>query len=152
MYLDDVTIVPADAPEQTPYVYPASRAAESQLSGGLELVADGLQRGWQTITSPRGEAGVAEWSIEVPCPGSYRLLARAKSPGGSSELDVHLDGKRIGVLRMKTSENYDWIEPTPDPGEGTMQLAAGTHILKLHYPAGQPAAIQKVCLSNELGD
>ena len=151
-YLDDVTVVLADAPEQTTYVYPASRAAEAQLSGGLKLVADGLQRGWQTITSPRGEAGVAEWSIEVPCAGSYRLLARAKSPGGNSELDVHLDGKRIGVLRMKTSENYDWIEPTPDPGEGTMQLAAGTHILKLHYPAGQPAAIQKVCLSNELGD
>ena len=52
---------------------------------------------------------------------------------------------------MKTSENYDWTEPTPDPGEGTIQLAAGTHILKLHYPDGQTVAIQKVCLTNEFG-
>ena len=151
MYLDDVTIVPADAPEQTTYVYPASRATEAQLSDGLKLVADAVQRGWQTIASAGGEAGVAKWSIEVPCAGSYRLLARAKSPGGNSELEVHLDSKRMGVLRMKTSENYDWIESTPDPGEGPIQLAAGTHLLELHYPDGQPAVIQKVSLTNELG-
>lgn len=150
MYLDDVTIVPADAPEQMAYVYPASQAAEAKLIGGLELVADGTQRSWQTITSPHGEAGAAEWSIEVSCAGNYRLVVRAKSPGGNSDLGVHLDGKPAGVLRLKASEDYDWITSTMDPAKQPVQLNAGTHRLKLDYPAGQPAAVQKVCLTNEL--
>ena len=150
MYLDDVTIVPADAPEQATYVYPTREALEAKLSGGLELVADDVQRGWQTIVSQGGKAGHAEWSIEVPYTGSYRLLARAKSPAGKSELEVHLDGRPFGVLRIGSSEDYDWIELTPNRDSESAQLVAGTHVVKLRYPTGQPATVQKVCFTNKL--
>ncbi len=36
-------------------------------------------------------------------------------------------------------------------GEGPIQLATGMHILKLRCPDGQPAAIQRICLTNEFG-
>lgn len=149
MYLDDVTIVPTGTPSRDTYVYPASDAKGAELSGGLKLVADSLQRDWQTIVSPNGEPGTARFTIHAPYADSYRLLARAKSPQGAANLAVSIDGTRAGLLPIDRSANYKWIRLTPSAGNEAIQLARGKHTVTVAFPGGKGPAVQKVCLTNE---
>ena len=149
LYLDDVTIVPAEAPELPTYFYPTSSADRAKLKGGLQLIADDVQRGRQTIASPQRLAGSAAWDIDVPSSGRYRLVARAKSPAQAVQLEATLDGKPAGMLPIRAGDNYDWIAAAVDASAGGIPLSAGRHRLTLHFQSGQPAAVQKVCLTNE---
>jgi len=149
MYLDDVTIVPVGTPRRDTYVYPASDATEAELSGGLKLVTDSMQRDWQTIVSPNGEPGAARFTIDAPYADSYRLLARVKSPQGAASLAVSIDGTRAGILPIDRSTNYKWVRLAPSTGSGATELARGKHTVTVAFPDGAGPAVQKVCLTNE---
>ena len=58
MYLDDVTITPVEAPERDAYIYCASAASEAELSGGVKLVADDMQRACLLYTSDAADDSI----------------------------------------------------------------------------------------------
>jgi len=150
MYMDDVTIVAAGTPERSTYVYPASAAPEAELTGGLQRVDDKIQQDWQTIVSTDGAPGVAAFGLDIPQADAYRLFARAKAPRAPADLEVSIDGRRAGVLRLGKSANYSWLELDPDADKEALQLPAGRHTVTVAFPRDSAGVIQKICLTNEL--
>jgi hypothetical protein len=147
MYLDDVSIVTADAPRRDTYVYPAADAADAALTGGLTLaVIEGYA--WHAVTSPEGNAGSATFTIVAPFDDDYRLLVRAESSDAAATLRVSVDGTDAGTVALPKEKGYVWRESASD--EAPLSLALGDHEITISWPAGSSAVVQKICLTNEV--
>jgi hypothetical protein len=148
LYLDDVTLVPADAPGRETYAYPSASAATATLIGGLSKAVDALYK-WEVVSSPDGQPGSATFKVDVPLGDQYRLLVRAQSPLGAATLPVQLDGKSVGGLTVGKSERWGWVELVPAGGE-LPRLDPGPHVVAIQWAAGQRVAVERICLTNEL--
>ncbi len=146
MYLDDVNIVPAEAPRRDAYVYPSMTADEAELSGGVRLIQDKFQRNWTNAAPEAGQAGSASFTLDMPIDDDYRVLVRTKSPDADASFTVSIDGAEQATVEVDQSVNYDWVDALGD----VIELSAGTHEITVTWPAGSSAAVQKICLTNEV--
>jgi hypothetical protein len=121
------------------------RLAGVALSGGARLVAavrapavvadlGGAARPpeWPFSAGPPGKLypsrpGVARLQVNVPAAGTYDLWEQGSFGRGVS---VSVDGRVLGSTRDQLSFVAQWIR------FGARNLAAGTHVVELHYPGG----------------
>ncbi|MGD9497721.1 MAG: hypothetical protein AB7Y46_15575 [Armatimonadota bacterium] len=150
MYLDDVAIVPADAPERDTYLLPAATAEQATAEGGVALMPEGVMDGWEVLGSPQGRAGAATFTVQVPMRDTYRLLLRTKAPDAAGELFVLVDGQEVGSAAAARDRHWAWLAVRSDERPVELELDAGPHTVRVRWPEGSGAMVQKIALSNEL--
>ncbi len=143
MYLDDIAIMPADAPRKETYAWAISEAVDAQHTGGVAIVPEGIMDGWDVAATPDGAAGSATFTLDLPLADDYTLLLRAKATAdGAEELSASIDGEVVGTVSV-TDDRWSWMQV---PGQ--QRLTAGEHTVTINFPAGAEVVLHSVLLTN----
>jgi hypothetical protein len=94
----------------------------------LDVARGRLPPGWDAAASvyPRG-SGTLEMTVSVPHADTWRLWVGGATLG---TLTVSVDGHSVGSKRHELSYDGQWMRL------GTATLAAGSHVVALHYDQG----------------
>ncbi|NLF73786.1 MAG: hypothetical protein GX575_32525 [Candidatus Anammoximicrobium sp.] len=122
MYLDDVSLVPADVAGEGPYSYLELFPEEAALKDGAQAEPLPDFPEWTTILGP----GTASWPATVPAAGVYRLWLRAWSAGRAPQATI--EGKQL-------PRRGDIVGPTWQL-LGTATLPAGRHTISIQLGQG----------------
>lgn len=137
LYLDDVNLVPADAPQQLDtYVWSLVKAKDAKLSGAVELIDEDLLDGWKVLTTEKStKAGAATFTITVPVAASYPVRLRARNPdnaadeaGSAVPLKVIVDGGEPIQLDVE-SGGWKWFSLPEE-----QSFDAGNHQIEIRFP------------------
>ncbi len=137
LYLDDVNLVPADAPQpRDTYLWSLVEAEDAKRSGAVELIDEDLLDGWKFLVTASGaKAGTATFTVTVPESASYPVRLRARNPANASDeagsatpLQVIVNGGEAIKLDVDSS-SWKWFSL---PEEQT--FAAGEHQIEIRFP------------------
>jgi hypothetical protein len=148
MYVDDLNLTAADAPEVAMYSYPSLVADKAEIGAGLSLTKHKLTPQWQMLTRSGAQPGQAVFSIAVEVAGDYTIFVRGRGKGTAQ---LTCDDKPAGAL-LATEENWQWLRAQKADGQPVVvHLEPGNHKIGLRLPEGNnKLGVQKIVLSNDL--
>ncbi|MGI5817552.1 MAG: carbohydrate binding domain-containing protein [Armatimonadota bacterium] len=143
MYLDDITIVPADQPRREVYAWVAGKATEAEPAGGVAVTPEGILDGWEVLATPDGAAGTATFALDLPVDDDYAVLVRAKGiADGDGRLDVAIDGEPHGSA-LVGGDGWSWVAVG-----APLRLSAGAHTVTVGFPANVEVMLHSVLVTN----
>ncbi|MFG0263052.1 MAG: hypothetical protein ACF788_11725 [Novipirellula sp. JB048] len=149
LYLDDVNLVPADAPQQhDTYLWSLAEAQEAKRSGSVELVDEDLLDGWSFLaTNSAANAGTATFTVTVPESSSYPIRLRARDlnnasdeAGSAAPLQVVVNEGEAITLDVDSS-HWRWFS-LPQ----TQTLEPGAQQIEIRFPKNSGVQLHSVLI------